>query len=57
MNFDEINVVLDVVSQDLRGADLVAAYDMALYEEDMLIESRLYEQSYDVDAAFYGELV
>ena len=34
MNLDEINVVLDVVSQELRGAELVAAYDEALYRSE-----------------------
>lgn len=58
MNLDEINVVLDVVSRELRGAELVAAYDQALYEEDMeLIALEYANDSYDLDACYYGELV
>lgn len=54
---DEINAVLDVVSRDLRGAELVAAYDDALFEEDMMIMYTYLDQSSDNDAIAYGELV
>ena len=58
MNISEINTVLDVVSQELRGAELVAAYDEALYEEDMeLVALNYANDSYDLDAAYYGEIV
>ena len=57
MNLDEINVVLDVVSQELRGAELVAAYDEALYEEDMELMALNYaNDSYDLDASYYEEM-
>lgn len=57
MLLDEINTVLELVSQELRGAELVAAYDNALFEEDMLSAFNSFDQGYDNDAIGYGELV
>lgn len=57
MLLDEINATLELVSQQLRGAELVAAYDNALFEEDMLIAFNSFDQGYNNDAIAYGELV